>query len=90
MIYKRLQVIKEWINTSVLSLRIKFPQYTKNQEQAFQIGSVGRGAVSVIFSLLTGCTKSIFLACKWILPFLLLLGNPYFRSPLIGLPMDES
>ena len=57
---------------------------------ACQRASSGSGAVTFIVSLLTGCTNSIYLERRQIEPSLLLRGEPYFRSPLIGEPIFES
>jgi hypothetical protein len=58
--------------------------------QAFQITSLGVGAITEISSLETGCINVIFLACRWMLPSLLLLLKPYFKSPFIGKPINDN
>ena len=57
---------------------------------AFQITSSGVGAVMQSSSLVTGCVKTNFRACKCMPPSGLLLSKPYFKSPFIGQPIAES
>jgi hypothetical protein len=69
---------------------LSFPEEMNDHKQAFQIGSSKGGAVNDRGSFPTGCKNSMLLACKCILPFLLLRSNPYFKSPLIGQFMAAS
>ena len=43
-----------------------------------------------IFSLVTGCINSNFLACKLIPPSGLERGEPYFKSPFIEVPFLDN
>ena len=66
---------------------------TRNEKIAspsLVLGAPTNGAVIDMGSFLTGCINSSFLACKLILASLLLLGKPYFKSPLIGQPILAS
>ena len=52
--------------------------------------SLGTGAVMLIGSLLTGCMNSMLRACSDMPPSGLERGAPYFKSPLIGHPIDAN
>lgn len=52
--------------------------------------SMGVGAVTVTGSLRVGCINVICLACRLILPSGLERRAPYFKSPFMGHPIEES
>ena len=56
----------------------------------FQILLFGGFATISIFDFETGWIKFTFLECRCILPSLLDLGYPYFKSPLIGYPIWDN
>jgi len=74
----------------VVITAMPFVKCSENYIHAFQTLSSGGGAVSWSISFFTGCIKESLLACKWILPSLLLRSEPYFKSPLIAHPMAAS
>lgn len=52
--------------------------------------SLGTGAVICTCSFDTGCINSMYRACRDMLPSGFERCAPYFRSPFMGQPMDDS